>query len=136
MTYVALLFALLVGHAIADYPLQGDFMSKGKNRKTPIPGIQWWVILTNHAIIHAGFVWWILSIFGVLTIDLHPLQIVQGCFFLAIFEFVAHWIIDDLKCRNQISFMGDQLLHVICKVFYAFALTFPTNIVWFRHFAP
>lgn len=35
-----LLFILIAGHALADYPLQGDFLAKGKNHKAPIAGDQ------------------------------------------------------------------------------------------------
>ena len=36
-----ILFWLMVGHALADYPLQGDFLAKAKNRTAPIPGVPW-----------------------------------------------------------------------------------------------
>lgn len=39
MADLATIFALmLAGHALADYPLQGDFLAKAKNRANPIPG--------------------------------------------------------------------------------------------------
>jgi hypothetical protein len=30
---------LLVAHVLADYPLQGAFLARGKNHRNPIPGI-------------------------------------------------------------------------------------------------
>jgi hypothetical protein len=33
---------LLVDHALADYPLQGDFLARAKNHTAPIPGISWY----------------------------------------------------------------------------------------------
>lgn len=90
---------LMVGHAIADYPLQGDFLARAKNRTAPIPGVPWQQALGAHALIHAGFV-------GVIT----------GSIALAVCEFAAHWITDDLKCRGKINFNTDQAIHLICKV--------------------
>jgi hypothetical protein len=56
MSPVLLLIALLTAHALADYPLQGDFLSKAKNRMAPIPGVPWRQALGAHAFIHAGAV--------------------------------------------------------------------------------
>lgn len=94
-----ILFWLLVGHALADYPLQGDFLAKAKNRAAPIDGVPWGQALAAHALIHAGFV-----------------VAVTGSLWLGLAEFVAHAIIDDAKCRGRIGFNSDQLLHVMCKV--------------------
>lgn len=99
LTPVTMMALLLFAHALADYPLQGDFLSKAKNRTAPIVGVPWWQALTAHAVIQAGFV-------GVIT----------GSIGLAFAEFVAHWLIDDLKCRNRIGFNTDQALHIGCKV--------------------
>ncbi|BCH33169.1 hypothetical protein MesoLjLc_50990 [Mesorhizobium sp. L-8-10] len=96
---------LLVGHAIADYPLQGDFLSKAKNRAQPIAGVPWYQGLIAHSLIHAGFV-------GVLT----------GSITLGAAEFVAHCLIDDAKCFGRISYDTDQALHVLCKVFWILTL--------------
>lgn len=90
---------LLVVHAAADYPLQGDFLSKAKSYKNPLPGIDWWIALAMHCLIHAGGVW-----------------LVTGSNLLAACEFVAHFAIDTIKCGGFISFRTDQLLHVACKV--------------------
>jgi hypothetical protein len=46
---MTLFFWLLVGHAIADYPLQGDFLAKAKNYTLAIPGIPWQQALFWHA---------------------------------------------------------------------------------------
>ncbi|MCD1619150.1 DUF3307 domain-containing protein [Salipiger manganoxidans] len=94
------IFALLIAaHFLADYPLQGDFLAKGKNRLAPIPGIPFWRPLTAHAAIHGGFV-------GIIT----------GSLWLGLAETVMHWRIDDAKCRGWISYNQDQALHVVCKV--------------------
>ena len=96
---MTLLLFLLVAHALADYPLQGDFLAKAKNRMAPIPGVPWWQALGAHALIHAGFV-------AVLT----------GSAWLGLAELVAHALIDDAKCRGRIGYNTDQALHVACKV--------------------
>lgn len=93
-----MLLLMLFWHALADYPLQGDFLAKAKNRSAPIPGVPWWQALTAHAAIHAGGV-------GIIT----------GSAWLALAEFAAHFAIDDLKCRGRIGFNTDQALHVACK---------------------
>lgn len=96
---ITLLFCLLVGHALADYPLQGDFLSKAKNRMNPIPGVPWWQALAAHSLIHGGFVAYL-----------------TGSVWLGIAEIAAHFVIDDLKCRGRISFNMDQAAHLVCKV--------------------
>jgi hypothetical protein len=94
-----LLFSLIAAHALCDYPLQGDFLAKAKNRSTPIPCVPWWQALGAHAAIHGGAV-------GLIT----------GVWWLGLLEFAAHFLIDDLKCRGRLSFNGDQAAHLICKV--------------------
>lgn len=100
MSEAVTLFALLVfGHALADYPLQGDFLAKAKNRTAPIPGFPWWQALGAHAIIHAGIV-----------------GLVTGSLVLALLEAVAHFVTDDLKCRGKIGLNADQAIHIACKL--------------------
>lgn len=94
------LFALMiVGHCLADYPLQGDFLAKAKNHRAPIPGAPWQQALAAHSIIQGGVV-------GLLTGS-----IVIGCC-----EALAHATIDFLKSEGEISFNTDQALHIICKM--------------------
>lgn len=94
-----LLLLLLFAHCLADFPWQGDFLSKAKNAVSPIPGVPWYTAMGAHCGIQAGFV-------GVIT----------GSISLALAEFVAHFVIDNLKCRGKIGFNTDQALHVGCKV--------------------
>lgn len=103
-----LLFKLLIGHALADFALQSDAMAKGKNFniKPDVPPGQkytpcWPYWMTSHALIHAGVVW-------IATGDIH----------FAITEFIAHFILDWLKCSNFTSPHLDQWGHFICKVVY------------------
>lgn len=106
MTFTTMLCLLVVAHALCDYPLQGDFLARAKNRTAPIPGVPWWQALTAHAVIQAGAV-------GVIT----------GSLGLALAEGALHWITDDLKCRGRISFNTDQAIHISCKVLWAFLAT-------------
>lgn len=94
--------AMIAAHAVADYPLQGDFLAKAKNRTAPIPGVPWWQALGAHAIIHGGAV-------GFITRS--PA--------LGIAEAVAHAITDDLKCRGKLTYNQDQAIHVVCKALWA-----------------
>lgn len=101
-TFLMLIFAMAIWHAIADYPMQGDFMARAKNRLTPVAGIPWRTVLLMHGLIHAAGVW-----------------LVTGYVSLAIAEVIIHCIVDDLKCRKKISFNTDQFIHLLCKVAYA-----------------
>lgn len=96
---LTLLILLLFGHALADYPLQGDFLAKAKTGAIPfIPG---WYALATHSLIHAGFVLWL-----------------TDSLILCGIEFVAHYVIDLFKIQNWITFRTDQALHIACKVVY------------------
>lgn len=105
MSLVEMLGLLLAAHALADYPLQGDFLAKAKNRANPIPGVPWFHGLLSHAAIHGGFV-------GIIT----------GSLTLGLAEFVVHCLIDDAKCMGRISYNQDQALHVACKVLWVVAI--------------
>lgn len=105
---LTLLFALLIGHSFADFPLQGDFISRGKNRHLEPPKLAdgkesprnlWVYLMSAHCLIHAGFVW-----------------LLTGHIIFAIAEFILHWLIDVLKCEGKTSFAADQWLHITCKV--------------------
>ena len=103
-----ILFALIAAHFLCDYPLQGDFIGKFKNRHvsmdkafnatSPIP---WWHLMTAHAFIHAGAV-----------------LLITGNLYFATFELFAHFLIDVLKCEGQTDINVDQILHIVCKVLY------------------
>ena len=101
-------FALLIGaHFLADYPLQGDFLARGKNRTAPIPGIPFWHPLAAHSAIHGLFV-------GLIT----------GSLILALAEAIIHAITDDAKCRGVFGYNADQAIHLACKGAWVLALVF------------
>lgn len=102
---IQIFFMLIIVHCVADYPLQGDFLSKAKNHNAPIPGVPWKTALASHAAIHAGGVW-----------------LITGSWGLAFCEFINHMLIDYFKCDNKINFNQDQALHIFCKFWYVLAL--------------
>lgn len=95
---------MLIGHAVCDYPLQGDWLAKAKNHNprvvlpySPDENISYGAMLC-HCAIHAGAV-----------------KLATGSWWLAFFEFIAHAFIDHAKCEGLIGYNDDQLLHVGCK---------------------
>lgn len=103
-------FLLLAGHAVADYPLQGDFLATAKDRYSALGQIFWPHALTCHALIHGGMV-----------------ALLTGSVSLGIAETVAHWFIDLLKCENRIGLNTDQALHVICKLVWLAVVVGPPS---------
>lgn len=103
---ISLLFWLLFWHALADYPLQGDFLAKAKNPEAPLPGTPWWQALLAHSAIHAGGV-----------------AFFTGSIILGLLELIAHALIDYSKCRGWITFNFDQTLHVLCKMLWVYLIT-------------
>ena len=94
--------AMVAAHAVADYPLQGDFLAKAKNRTAAIPGVPWWQALGAHAIIHGA---------AVAFITRSPA--------LGLAEAAVHAITDDLKCNGRLTFNQDQAIHAGCKLLWA-----------------
>jgi hypothetical protein len=102
-----LLFLLVAGHFLADYPLQGQFLAEAKSRHTKLGGVYWLHALTGHSFIHGGVV-----------------AILTGSVILGIAETVVHWITDWLKCENKISLHQDQAIHLLSKVVWFLFLPF------------
>lgn len=98
---IAVLLLLFAGHAVCDYPLQGDFLAKGKNHRNPLPGVPWYQCLFAHALIHAGTVY-----------------LFTGNSILGLAELVIHAGTDWLKCDGKINFNVDQGIHYGCKVIW------------------
>lgn len=98
-----LLIALIGAHFVADYPLQGDFLSKAKNRNNPIGGVPWWQAMGAHTSIHGAFV-----------------ALITGVWWLFYAEAAIHWITDDAKCHGKLSFNQDQAIHIACKLAWLF----------------
>lgn len=105
---LAALFWMIVGHALADYPLQGDWLSKIKNHKLElVPGEKIWpMALWLHAFVHAGAV-----------------QLATQSWLLAVAELLAHVSIDYAKCNGNLNYNEDQGLHIFCKFLWFCVLT-------------
>jgi hypothetical protein len=115
---LALFFALAIGHAIADYPLQGKFLAMQKNRHFKLadytgdtPPTLWVYCLTAHSLVHSGTIWVIFACFGL------PYAAA-----IAFIELVLHWIIDFAKCERWTNFHQDQAMHLLCKIGYVLYL--------------
>lgn len=111
----AMFFALVIGHAVADFALQGKFLAIRKNRHIKSidyigdsPASLWVYCLTAHSLVHAGAVW-----------------VVTGSVVFAFAEFVLHWLIDFVKCEKWTNFHQDQGLHILSKAVYVVAI-----VVW------
>ena len=109
-TLAVMIVALMVGHSLMDYPLQGDFLSRAKNHKNPIPGISPTLTMEAHCILHAAAVW-----------------IITGSFLLSVAEYLCHYVIDRLKCAGRFGFETDQYLHFTCKVLWATIIVFVSH---------
>lgn len=98
---------LVVGHMLFDYPIQSDFLAKGKNHRNPLPGIPWGWCLAAHSLIHGGAV-----------------ALITGSVVMGVIETVFHGWIDWLKCDGQIGFHQDQVIHLFCKAVFALAASY------------
>lgn len=96
-----MLFLLVVGHCLADYPLQGEFLALSKNRNHPMGKDIWMHSLAAHSMIHAGFV-----------------AVITGNIWLGLAEAAIHGFTDFAKCEGKISLNEDQMIHIACKVLW------------------
>ena len=94
---MTVLWWLIVGHFVADYTLQMDFVAQNKSPWNA-PGIWMWV-LTAHAATHGAAV-----------------ALATGSVLLGTLEILAHWVIDLVKCAGWTGIHVDQALHLACKV--------------------
>jgi len=103
--FIITLFLLLGWHALADFPLQGQYLSEAKNRNTTTGRYVWKWALFMHGLIHGLGVY-----------------LITGSFPLALVEVIVHIRVDYLKCENALTFNQDQSVHVFFKVIYALAM--------------
>lgn len=101
----ALFFAFAIAHALADYPLQGDYLARMKVRDQAGNPMEWFIALTAHSLVQAGGVW-----------------IVSGSPLLGLVELCLHWLIDLGKGEGKFGYLVDQLLHLACKLAYVVVL--------------
>ena len=94
-------------HALADFPLQGDYIAKQKVRRHADDDSVWIVVLTAHCVIHAGGVW-----------------LVSGSLALGCVELILHALIDFGKGEEKYGLVADQLMHVSCKAAYVLLMSY------------
>ncbi len=111
------LFLLFAGHFLADFPLQGEYIAKMKNRhyvpeylpEGQKPTSVWFYALTAHAFIHGLMVF-----------------LITQSLMMALIQTVSHWIFDFMKCENVTSPHTDQIIHywvLICIWLYSYVWT-------------
>lgn len=100
MVACELFLMLLLVHFVADYPLQGDVVARGKNKylDPALYGVRWWYWMSGHAATHA---------LGVYVLTKNA--------WLAVLEFVVHFAVDHGKCAKKYGLDTDQALHIITK---------------------
>lgn len=92
-------------------------MALGKNKWQPLPFTPWYWPMYCHCLIHGLFVFIsIFLVFAIFGIPLITSSIVATYF--GITELVCHFIIDCIKCKKMINYDMDQILHIVCKIFY------------------
>jgi hypothetical protein len=101
----ALFFAFAIAHALADFPLQGDYLARTKRRDQAGNLSEWLISLTAHSLVQAGGVW-----------------IVSGSALLGATELCLHWLIDLGKGEGKFGYVVDQLFHLGCKLAYVILL--------------
>ncbi|MES2921098.1 MAG: DUF3307 domain-containing protein [Verrucomicrobiota bacterium] len=107
---LAVFFALAVCHALADFPLQGEYIARQKARGSADSPGAWIVALAAHSLIHAGGVW-----------------LVTGSMALGAVELGLHGLIDLGKGERKFGLVTDQILHLSCKL--AYTVLIATGIV-------
>ena len=95
------LFGLLVGHAVADFGLQSEWMGKHKSPHESLPYVPWYYVLGAHGVIHGGAVY-----------------LVTGSVVFGVAETVLHSVIDLGKCRGYYGIHVDQGFHLVCKLLW------------------
>jgi len=98
---LATLMLLFAGHALCDYPLQGQFLSDAKNRHKNL-GEHWLRALFAHSMIHCAMVY-----------------LVTGSTIMGLSELVIHAATDYAKCDGRITSTQDQAIHYLCKILWA-----------------
>lgn len=113
--FILNIFILLFLHALADFTFQTNTMANGKNKKTALNNwlklgrdkedfdkYVWLYWMTAHALIQGGLIGFMF-----------------GNWYIAIIEFVMHWIIDFLKTNNYTNIHHDQGMHLGLRIIYA-----------------
>ena len=129
------LIYLLAGHALADYPLQGDFLARQKNHKLgrcscgkDIVHVidQHWRLSTSGEVCTYDGHWhkpvnsfgWKKSLLAHCLIHAGMVALVTQNWILGVLEFCVHWPTDYSKCDGKITANQDQAIHYGCKLLW------------------
>ena len=96
------LLYLVMGHAVADFALQNQFVADFKSplKDSSMFGATIWpYVLLAHGLIHGAVV-----------------TLITGNPWLGVAETIAHSVIDYAKCVKWIGWHQDQIAHLICKI--------------------
>ena len=95
------IYVVLFSHALADYPLQGNFLAQGKNESK--------YLLLMHCLIYTGVV-------------VSTLAVVFGFFShtFVLVLFVSHVLTDYAKTKKKITFIQDQIIHILVLLILGF----------------
>lgn len=96
MDFLTVLFFLIIGHFLCDFPWQNDYLAINKfpivrGHINPV----WKWCMTAHCAIH-----------------MLPVMLVTQNIYYGLIMFVSHFIIDYAKCRDRITYDTDQILHL------------------------
>lgn len=102
---ISLLWQLLCGHVLADYVFQPEVMARWKKPGAIVPqeAGRWWWWMMAHSLVNGCFV-----------------SSITGSTGLGMAEAVIHGFTDYSKCRGWLSPNMDQLIHIGCKVLWAY----------------
>lgn len=114
---ISLFLALVVTHFLVDFPLQGDFLARGKNHRAPLPGVPWAYCLFAHAALCGAAVALCVHFLGATKA---PMAISFG-----LAEALIHAGVDLGKNegafgKGETGFLVDQALHLLCKLTWAY----------------
>ncbi len=110
MSEISILFWLVAVHYLCDFPLQSEFMAKGKSDRRPSAYPRWHIMIA-HCAIHAG------GVALVMSLTQAPFAMVFG-----VVEFAWHICTDEVKNRGWIGAHIDQGSHLIAKAAYVTAV--------------
>lgn len=135
-----LLVAMIMMHFLCDYPLQGDFIGKFKNRHAHLIDHFFVKNINDPVYSHLcdniikpgnppircnktekehyhqiGVPWWHLMTAHAF-IQGGGVYVLTGSVLLGLLETVFHFGIDVLKCENITNIDTDQALHIWCKI--------------------
>lgn len=100
---IGILIYLLFFHFLLDYALQGDFVSRAKNKYDPVAHVPWYHVMFAHTALHGIAVY-----------------LVTGLPLLGIAELIIHWWTDQHKCKGELTFGQDQAIHIVSKIVWAY----------------